>query len=83
MTLEPQPYGRCRETIVKLQTFLDRELSQDEVVTVRYHLEQCPGCEHLFRFEDHWRRLIKVRACTENAPATLREQILAKMRAKT
>jgi mycothiol system anti-sigma-R factor len=83
MRPEQQPHGRCRETIVKLQTFLDRELSQDEVATVRYHLEQCPPCEHLFRFEDHWRRLIKVRACTESAPPTLREQILAKMRAKT
>jgi mycothiol system anti-sigma-R factor len=73
----------CRETIVKLQTFLDRELQEEEIVTVRYHLEQCPPCQDLFRFEEHWRRLVRTRACNECAPPSLRDQILARMRAKT
>jgi mycothiol system anti-sigma-R factor len=73
-------HRRCQETLAKLQTFLDRELSKDEVGIVRFHLEKCPPCEHLFRFEDRLRRLVKIRACTENAPPSLREQILARVR---
>ncbi len=73
-------HRRCQETVAKLQTFLDRELSTDEVGVVRFHLDNCPPCEHLFRFEDHLRRLVKIRACTENAPSSLREQILARVR---
>ena len=76
-------HNGCRDTIDRLQTFLDRELSDAEVVTVRFHLEQCPPCHHLFRFEEQWRRLIRVRACTDSAPPSLREQILARLHAKT
>jgi len=52
-------------------------------VDVRFHLAQCPPCEHLFRFEERLRRLVKIRACTETAPDTLRAEILARVRAKT
>ena len=75
-------YKQCKETVDKLQTFLDRELSEDEVGVVRFHLDRCPPCEHLFHFEERLRRLVKVKACTESAPPSLREQILARVRAK-
>ncbi len=71
----------CKETLDKLQTFIDRELSEDDLDVVRFHLGKCPPCQHLFRFEEHLRRLVKVHCCKDNAPATLREQILARMRA--
>ncbi len=76
-------HRRCRETLAKLQTFVDRELSDDEVQVVRFHLNKCPPCQHVFRFEEHWRRLVRTRACTDSAPATLREQILARMSTRT
>ena len=75
-------HRRCRETLAQLQTFLDRELSDDEVGVVRIHLDRCPPCQYVFRFEEHWRRLVRIRACTETAPPTLREQILARVRTK-
>jgi len=76
-------HKKCKETLDRLQTFLDRELSAEEIVVVRFHLDQCPPCEHLFRFEERLRRLVKIRACTETAPDTLRAEILARVRAKT
>ncbi len=75
-------HRRCQETLAKLQTFLDRELSKDEVGIIRFHLDKCPPCQHLFRFENHWRRLVKIRACTDIAPSSLREQILARVRTR-
>ena len=76
-------HKQCKETVDKLQTFLDRELSDDEIQVVQFHLTECPPCQHLFHFEDRLRRLVRVYACTETAPPTLRAQILARMRART
>ena len=75
-------HRRCKQTLDKLQPFLDRELSECEVGVVRFHLDKCPPCQHMFRFEEHLRRLVRVRACTETAPAELRAQILAKVRVR-
>jgi mycothiol system anti-sigma-R factor len=72
----------CKKTVEKLETFLDRELSEEDVTVVRFHLANCPPCHHLFRFEEHWRRLVKIRAGSECAPPSLREQILSRVRAK-
>ncbi len=49
---------------------------------VRYHLDKCFSCQHLFRFEERLRRLVQTRACTETAPPSLRESILSRMRAR-
>lgn len=72
----------CLDTLKKLETFLDRELTGEEVTVVHFHLEACPPCKHVFRFEEHLRQLVRVRCCTDAAPASLRAQILARMRAK-
>jgi mycothiol system anti-sigma-R factor len=73
-------HKRCQDTLAKLQTFLDRELSEDEIGVVHYHLEQCPPCEKVFKFEQHLRRLVRVKCCADTAPEGLRDQILAKLR---
>ena len=75
-------HKQCFETVQRLQTFIDRELSEQEVGVVRFHLDKCPPCQHLFHFEERLRRLVQTRACTETAPPSLRESILSRMRAK-
>ncbi|MFN8523016.1 MAG: mycothiol system anti-sigma-R factor [Chloroflexota bacterium] len=75
-----RPSNICAETLDQLQGFLDRELNDDEVNTIHFHLGKCPPCQHLFRFEEHFRRLVRVRACTELAPPDLRMQIMARLR---
>ncbi|MCC6175954.1 MAG: zf-HC2 domain-containing protein [Chloroflexi bacterium] len=67
----------CQETIERLQTFLDRELNETEIRTVHCHLDRCPPCAHLFRFEERLRRLVKVHGSAECAPEAFRSQILA------
>ena len=65
----------CKETVARLQTFLDRELSETEVAEVRMHLGACPPCRDHFHFEEHLKRLVRDGACPERAPISLRERI--------
>ena len=65
----------CKETMARLQTFLDRELTDSEVREVRMHLEACPPCLNHYQFEERLKMLVKTRACPEKAPLSLRERI--------
>ena len=70
----------CKETMARLQTFLDRELSEVEIREVRMHLEACPPCQNHFTFEERLRMLVKARCSPEKAPLSLRERICQKFR---
>jgi mycothiol system anti-sigma-R factor len=65
----------CRDCARALNPYLDRELSDDDVIQVRSHLEACGGCLHLYQFEESLRRLVRVRCQQQGAPASLRERI--------
>jgi mycothiol system anti-sigma-R factor len=58
-----------------LNPYLDRELSDDDIVQVRQHLEACGGCLHVFRFHESLRRLVRVRCQEQVAPESLRARI--------
>ena len=78
MTAHGHP--NCYETLARLQTFMDRELTEIEIDTVRVHLDRCPPCQQVFRFEEHLRRLVKVRCMGDQCPQSLRDQILARVK---
>jgi mycothiol system anti-sigma-R factor len=40
----------CTECVEKLQPYLDRELSDDELIAVEQHLEECGHCADAFQF---------------------------------
>jgi mycothiol system anti-sigma-R factor len=65
----------CRDCAIALNPYLDRELSDEDVVQVRSHLEACGGCLHLFQFEESLRRLVRVRCQEQSAPESLRLRI--------
>jgi mycothiol system anti-sigma-R factor len=70
----------CKETVARLQTFVDRELSAAEVREVRTHLDRCPPCLNHFRFEEGLKRLVHQRACPETAPGSLRDRLARQLR---
>jgi len=41
----------CEEAFRRLDDYLDHELSAEEMVLVREHLEICAGCAREFNFE--------------------------------
>ena len=64
----------CSETRKVLQTYLDRELSSQEVEAVQAHLGRCGSCGDCYRFESDLRRLIRVCA-EEPTPASLVDRV--------
>jgi mycothiol system anti-sigma-R factor len=65
----------CGDCARALNTFIDRELSDDDIVQVRQHLDACGGCLHLYQFEESLRRLVRVRCQEQGAPESLRARI--------
>ncbi len=65
----------CRDCLNKLEMYVDRELTDAEVVEVRRHLEECPPCDERFHFEAGIQRLVKVCCGQETAPVELREKL--------
>ena len=65
----------CHDCAKALNPYLDRELSDDDVIQVRGHLEACGGCFHLYQFEESLRRLVKVRCQQQGAPESHRARI--------
>jgi mycothiol system anti-sigma-R factor len=68
------------ETVKLLGEFLDRELTTCEIETVQGHLDRCPPCLNVYRFEEKLKRLVRVHCERECAPSDLRDQILARLK---
>jgi mycothiol system anti-sigma-R factor len=60
-----------------LHPYIDRELSDEDIVHVREHLDACPGCLHMFQFEASVRRLVRVKCQQQQAPESLRIRLSA------
>ncbi|MGE3913464.1 MAG: mycothiol system anti-sigma-R factor [Chloroflexota bacterium] len=80
MNAEEKP--QCAETVKILGEFLDRELTACEVQTVQGHLDRCPPCLKVYRFEERVRRLVRVHCVGDCAPSALRDQIMARLKAR-
>jgi mycothiol system anti-sigma-R factor len=65
----------CSDCGRALNPYLDRELSDEDIVQVRQHLEACGGCLHVFQFHESLRRLVRVRCQEQVAPESLRARI--------
>lgn len=71
---------RCQDTVTRLYSFLDRELSEEELDEIRHHLHACPGCLDIFRFEERLRRLVRVQGTAQQAPSSLLQAVRARLR---
>lgn len=67
----------CTSCLEALHPYIDRELSDEDIVQVRDHLDACRGCLHLYQFEASLRRLVRVRCMEQQAPDSLRIRISA------
>jgi mycothiol system anti-sigma-R factor len=70
----------CNQTMERLHSFVDRELSEFELVEVQKHLDDCPPCEQHFEFNARVKRLVHTKACPEKAPHALLQQILKNLK---
>ena len=65
------PCDACEEL---LQGYLDRELTQSEVVQAESHLDGCDYCRRRYRFEESLRVYVQTTA-VERMPAGLMEKL--------
>jgi anti-sigma factor (TIGR02949 family) len=67
----------CEEAFRRLDDYLDRELSADEMELVRVHLETCAGCAREFNFEASTLRNVSAKLRQLDMPADLLNRTLA------
>ena len=65
----------CNGCLKKLDPYLDRELTDQELGEVRGHLESCPPCENRYLLLAGVKRLVKVCCDQGQAPAHLRQRL--------
>jgi anti-sigma factor (TIGR02949 family) len=66
----------CQETFQRLNDYLDRELSPEEMRLVREHLEVCAYCLLEFQFEASLLRDVRAKLRSVPAPKDLVSRVL-------
>lgn len=67
-------HGPCDKCEELLQGYLDRELTQGELVEAESHLDGCEYCRRRYRFEVSLRRYVRTTA-EERMPPGLMEKL--------
>ncbi len=70
----------CQDCLELLYEYLDKELSAEDLATVRRHLDDCRGCSGHFFFEEHLIRKIHDACADDRAPDQLRQRIVLRLR---
>jgi mycothiol system anti-sigma-R factor len=64
----------CGETIERLYTYLDGELTDERRKEIKEHLDECSPCLGAFDFEAELRHVIANR-CKDHVPESLRQRV--------
>ena len=65
----------CSEAFNRIDDFLDRELTADEMILVRQHLEKCAMCAQEFKFESELIRCTREKLMHLSIPADLKSKV--------
>ena len=68
------PGADCEETIERLYTYLDGELTDERRVEIQRHLDDCSPCLKAYDFEAELRAVIAQR-CQEKVPEHLLDRV--------
>ena len=69
----------CEEVFGRLDDFLDRALSADELLLVEAHLRTCAACASEHRFESGVLSDVRSKLSRIEAPPSLREDLLRRL----
>jgi len=83
MTMHEPRRLTCEEVFARLDDFLDRELSPDEIRLVQAHLETCAACASEHRFEAGVLKEVRAKMRRIAMPASLRGEILRRLAGET
>jgi mycothiol system anti-sigma-R factor len=65
----------CNETLYRLYTYLDGELTEERRHKIQRHLDECETCLDAFDFEADLRMVI-AQGCKDHVPDALRQRVL-------
>jgi mycothiol system anti-sigma-R factor len=65
----------CDDTLREMEAFLDGELSDDAVTTLRGHLDGCPDCFQAFDFQAELKAVIAEKCHQDRMPPGLLARI--------
>ena len=72
----------CRQAFSRLDDFVDRELTAEEMEQVKQHLELCQTCAMEFRFEAELIDAVKDKVRRVDLPPTLIEEVIEAIRSE-
>ncbi|HYY44652.1 MAG TPA: zf-HC2 domain-containing protein [Actinomycetota bacterium] len=68
----------CRETLERLELYLDREiLSPEEIAHIRRHLEECPPCDGRRRTQERLHEILLRLRDKDPCPHALKDRVRA------
>ncbi|MFZ0218394.1 MAG: zf-HC2 domain-containing protein [Candidatus Dormiibacterota bacterium] len=59
----------CDDCLERLDPYVDRELTDQELEEVRMHLAECPPCGHRVELRNDLKRLVKTSLDEETGPS--------------
>jgi mycothiol system anti-sigma-R factor len=65
----------CSDCKENLDRYVDRELTNTEVLELKLHLDGCPPCADQYEFQAHLKRLVKVCCDKDQVPPAFREKL--------
>ena len=69
----------CSSVLEHVYEYIDHEMADDDLATVKEHLEDCSPCLAEYGLEQAVKSLVH-RCCSETAPEDLRAKVLSKIR---
>ncbi len=71
-----QQHYSCDQVVARLDDYLDRELSAEEIAKVKEHLEECIACARQYAFEATFVREVTDRLRHIDAPPEFVRKVL-------
>ena len=75
--MNPVDRYTCEEAFQRLNDYVDRELSADEMVRVREHIDTCALCASEYRFESRVLDHLRARLRRIDLPPSVLEKVRA------
>ena len=73
------PHDDCASVLQHVYEYIDHEMADDDLATVKEHLDDCTPCLAEYGLEQAVKSLVH-RSCCETAPEELRAKVLSKIR---
>ena len=69
----------CSEVLHRVYEYLDGEMTVDDTVKIKHHLDACGPCLKQYDLDQALKALVKRSCACEEAPVELRTQIMARI----